>query len=70
MEMLGIAFNLNDIPACHGKKTSLEDLQQISSHLFDDELVSAIMIALLRDAEVQAPHRPFLIMVYHLPCTV
>jgi len=59
MEMLGIAFNLNDIPACHGKKTTVEDLQQISHHLFDDELVSAIMIALLRDAEAHGTTSAF-----------
>lgn len=59
MEMLGIAFNLNDIPACHGKKTTVEDLQQISNHLFDDELVSAIMIALLRDAEAHGTTSAF-----------
>ncbi|MGO2011606.1 helix-turn-helix domain-containing protein [Pseudoalteromonas sp.] len=52
MEMLGIAFNLHELPACHGKKVTAEDLQQISNHLFNDELVSAIMIALLRDAEI------------------
>lgn len=59
MEMLGIAFNLNDIPACHGKKVTIDDLQQVSNHLFDDELVSAIMIALLRDAEAHGAASAF-----------
>ncbi|NMM39596.1 helix-turn-helix domain-containing protein [Pseudoalteromonas arctica] len=52
MEMLGITFKLHELPACHGKKVTTEDLQQVSKQLFNDELVSAIMIALLREAEV------------------
>jgi AraC family transcriptional regulator len=59
MEMLGISFNLNDVPACHGKKSTIEDLRRVSARLFDDELVSSIMIALLRDAEVHATSSAF-----------
>jgi len=59
MEMLTIAFNLNEIPACHGEKTTAADLVPITQQLIDDELIEAVMMALLRDAEAHGAASAF-----------
>ncbi len=59
MDMLAIAFDLDDVPACHGKKLDIDDLRMAASQLFDDELVSAVLIALLRDAEAHGTSSAF-----------
>lgn len=59
MEMLAIAFDLNDVPACHGKKIEAEDLLGVANQLYDDELVSAVMIAMLDDAEAHGAATAF-----------
>ncbi|HWV16928.1 MAG TPA: AraC family transcriptional regulator [Cellvibrio sp.] len=51
MDMLAIAFDINDIPACHSGKIAIEELQSAANQLIDDELISALMLALLSDAE-------------------
>lgn len=59
MDMLLIAFDLNDVPACHGKKLHAEDLHVAATQLFDDQLVSSVLIALLRDAEAHGAASAF-----------
>ena len=59
MDMLAIAFDLNDVPACHGRKLDVDDLRVAASQLFDDKLVSAVLIALLHDAEAHGAASAF-----------
>lgn len=59
MDMLAIAFNLDDIPACHSDNISIDALQQASQQLMDDELISTVMLALLQEAEAHGTASAF-----------
>ncbi len=59
MDMLAVSFDLDDVPACHGKKLDVEDLRVAASQLFDDKLMSAVLIALLHDAEAHGTSSAF-----------
>lgn len=59
MDMLVIAFDLNDVPACHGRQLLKEDLMAVQGQLFDDELASSVLIALLKDAEAHGSSSAF-----------
>ena len=51
MEMLAIAFDIDDLSFCHGKPLTPDMLQKATGQLFDDELIGSVMVAMLRDAE-------------------
>lgn len=51
MELLMIAFKPEDLPFCHSTPFDLSDLSPATTQLIDDELISSVMIALLKDAE-------------------
>lgn len=59
MDMLVIAFDLNDVPACHGRQLLKEDLMAVQGQLFEDELASSVLIALLKDAEAHGSSSAF-----------
>ncbi len=59
MDALFIAFKLENLPACHGKKLNHDDLVNATKRLFDDKLVSSILIALLHDAEAHGASSAF-----------
>ncbi len=51
MDALAIAFDIQDIPACHSGAIDLEELRPATRQLMDDALLSGLMLALLRNAE-------------------
>ncbi len=51
MELLMIAFQPNNQPFCHSEPFDVSELAPATSQLMDDELISSVMIALLKDAE-------------------
>ncbi len=59
MDMLAIAFNLDDVPACHSDNISIEALQNATHQLMDDELISTVMLALLQEAEAHGTASAF-----------
>lgn len=59
MGMLGIAFDLEAIPACHGRKIAQDELLGATTSLFDDPLLSAVMVAIWHDAELHGTSTPF-----------
>jgi AraC family transcriptional regulator len=59
MDMLAIAFNLDEVPACHSDDISIEELQHAANHLMDDELISTVMLALLQEAEAHGTASAF-----------
>lgn len=58
-QMLGIAVDLNHINLLDEKTVSAEDLIPASTHLHRDELVTSVITALWRDAEVHGLSTPF-----------
>ena len=52
MGMLGIGFDLEQLPACHGRKIAKDELVAATTRLFDDALASSVMTALAHDAEL------------------
>lgn len=59
METLAIAFNPYDIPFCHSEGFDVCTLNKLAHSLFQDELISAVMFALLRDAEAHGTASAF-----------
>lgn len=59
MNMLAIAFNLDEVPACHSDNISIEELQNAANHLMDDELISTVMLALVQEAEAHGAASAF-----------
>ncbi|REL26836.1 AraC family transcriptional regulator [Thalassotalea euphylliae] len=59
LETLTIAFNPSDIPFCHSEPFSLDGFELLSNDLFEDELISAVMVAILRDAEAHGAGSAF-----------
>lgn len=59
MEMLMVAFTLDDIPACHGDSIDLESLKAAANKLHDDPLISSVLIAMKNDAEAHGAATAF-----------
>lgn len=59
MGILNVAFSLDDLPACHGRKLEQTDLSQATTQLYDDPLASSVMTALLHDAELHGTSTAF-----------
>ena len=59
MKTLTIAFDIHDVPACHGEQIDINDLNLVIDHLVEDELISAVMVALLRNAEAHGAASAF-----------
>ena len=51
MDTLAIAFDIDDIPACHSGSINPEELRPATRQLLDDTLLTELMLALLRNAE-------------------
>ncbi len=51
MDTLAIAFDIEDIPACHSGAVDPETLRPATRQLIDDSLLSGLMLTLLRNAE-------------------
>ena len=58
-EMLLIAFQLDEVPACHGHRPTPAQLRLAASQLYHDELITSVMIALMRDAEAHGAASAF-----------
>lgn len=59
MKVLSIAFDMNEIATCYDDIPSNKELQVAAGRLCEDPLVSAVMIAILRDAEAHGAASPF-----------
>ncbi len=59
MSMLGIAFNLEDVPPCHGEPFDQDLLRRIGNRLFDDPLAAWMMTSLWNDAEAHGASSAF-----------
>lgn len=59
MEALLIAFELDAIPACHGRTLGSTDLHAVQSQLYDDKLAASVMQTLFRDAETHGSSSVF-----------
>lgn len=59
MGILNVAFSLDELPACHGRKLALDDLSQATTQLYDDPLASSVMTALWHDAELHGTSTAF-----------
>lgn len=59
MSMLGIAFTLNEVPACHGSRFSRENLRMVGNRLFNDPLSAWMMTALWHEAEAHGASSAF-----------
>lgn len=59
MSALGIAFDPDDIPSCHGRQISKASLQPVANRLFEDSLTAWIVTALWRDAEAHGASSAF-----------
>lgn len=59
MGILNVAFCLDELPACHGRKLASDDLAQATTRLYDDPLASSVMTALLHDAELHGTSTAF-----------
>lgn len=59
MSMLGIAFRLDDIPACHGAPLDGDALGRVGNRLFDDPIAAWMMEALWQHAEAHGASSAF-----------
>ncbi len=59
MSMLGIAFNIDDLPACHGAPISRDSLLPVANRLFNDPLAAWIMTSLWNDADAHGASSAF-----------
>lgn len=57
--MLGIAFRIDDIPACHSPGFDAKALRRVGNRLFDDPLSAWMMTSLWREAEAHGASSAF-----------
>lgn len=72
--MLGIAFKLDDVPACHGAALDPQMLRRVGNRLFDDPLSAWMMTSLWHEAEAHGASSAFfdhgLSLLLHRLCTL
>jgi len=59
MDILGIAFKPDSINYTHGEELHIQEFESLDHKLFEDELISAVMFALLKDAEAHGAASAF-----------
>lgn len=59
MDMLMVAFNLAEIPACHSDDFELANLQSAANKLHDDPILTSALITLMREAEAHGESTAF-----------
>ncbi|WP_415889582.1 helix-turn-helix domain-containing protein [Neptuniibacter sp. SY11_33] len=59
MEVMMVAFNLADVPACHSDDFDLANLQYAANKLHDDPILTSALITLMREAEAHGESTAF-----------